>query len=76
MMILNFLFSGILMLNVLIGFRESHDCFPEKIYFTASRKEAKEYQKATERLGEEESPASNVIGISASADVSQDVSSK
>ncbi|KAF9344904.1 hypothetical protein BGX34_005232, partial [Mortierella sp. NVP85] len=45
MMILYFFFTTILLLNVLIGFREAYNYFPDRIYYFGTRKEQKEYNK-------------------------------
>ncbi|KAF9350721.1 hypothetical protein BGX34_001024 [Mortierella sp. NVP85] len=45
MIIMYFFFTTILLLNVLIDYRETHhDIFPKKIYYFGTRKEQKEYR--------------------------------
>ncbi|KAF9191479.1 hypothetical protein BGZ50_009350 [Haplosporangium sp. Z 11] len=44
LMIVYFFFTVIVMLNVLIGFRESHDCFPKEIFFSATPQQVKDYE--------------------------------
>ncbi|KAF9189834.1 hypothetical protein BGZ50_000582 [Haplosporangium sp. Z 11] len=44
-MITYFFFTVILMLNVLIGFRETSNCFLREIYYSATSQQAKAYKK-------------------------------
>ncbi|KAF9390665.1 hypothetical protein CPB97_008728 [Podila verticillata] len=44
MILIYFFFTVILMLNVLIGFRKTYDCFPREIYYTATEEQVKKYR--------------------------------
>lgn len=40
----------------MLDFRETHNCFPDTIYYTGTPQQVKEYQKKTRQLLEESTP--------------------